>query len=178
MANLFTNVLATIILLSGMFLMVLIMHLMLKYRDHTVKLPVDREQLQRIPAYGLQRISFKASQLHFPLWLQSKAIAQATRQAILAAQRVSHWLTKAVGQTISNKASASPLLVFPGWYVSSHNFQQPNAATVPVICNKALNHKLLVKTIPALRTQALNQQIDAIVYQAAQRCLNKSGIGK
>ncbi|RPA55646.1 hypothetical protein EGC79_04100 [Shewanella vesiculosa] len=175
MANLFTNVLATIILLSGMFLMVLIMHLMLKYRDHTVKLPVDREQLQRIPAYGLQRISFKASQLHFPLWLQSKAIAQATRQAILAAQRVSHWLTKAVGQTI---ASASPLLAFPGWYVSSHNFQQPNAATVPVICNKELNHKQLVKTIPAVRTQALNQQIDAIVYQAAQRCLNNSEIGK
>jgi hypothetical protein len=55
MTSLFTNVFAIGILLSGMFLMVLIMHLMLKYRDHTVKLPVDREQLLRIPAYGLQQ---------------------------------------------------------------------------------------------------------------------------
>jgi hypothetical protein len=38
MTSLFTNVFAIAVLLSGMFLMVLIMHLMLKYRDHTVKL--------------------------------------------------------------------------------------------------------------------------------------------
>jgi hypothetical protein len=184
MTSLFTNVFAIGILLSGMFLMVLIMHLMLKYRDHTVKLPVDREQLLRIPAYGLQPLSYKDGRLCFPSWTETKPIEQATRQAISNIKLVSQWLTKAIGQAIPNKEFSSPVLVFPGWYVTSHNFQQLNAATLPVICNKELNHKQLVKTIPALRsnkevTQTLpQQQVDAIVYQVAQRCLSKSEVGK
>tara|TARA_R110002126_G_scaffold69922_13_gene176349 strand:- start:3327 stop:4235 length:909 start_codon:yes stop_codon:yes gene_type:complete len=300
MANLFTNVLATIILLSGMFLMVLIMHLMLKYRDHTVKLPVDREQLQRIPAYGLQQqiqdlqfdlvagltmavmvvtfpfayesivkhisdssfpiafapivilglgycghktrknfskltklrlghtaeiataneliglqalgyqvfhdiqadgfnidhlaigingvfaietkgrhkrkrdskttsatqgkdyqLFYKDGRLCFPSWTETKPIEQAERQA----KWVSQWLTKATGQPVF----ASPVLVFPGWYVTSQT-----KPPFPI-----LNHKQLVKTIPAVRTQTLSQQqVDAIVYQVAQRCLSKSDVGK
>lgn len=96
-----------------MFVTLGVMFVLLKHRDRTVKLPVDRDQLKRIQAFGLQRIFFKASQLHFPLWLQSKAIAQATRQAILTAQRVSHWLTKAVGQTISKKHRPAHYLYFP-----------------------------------------------------------------
>jgi hypothetical protein len=276
MTSLFTNVFATIILLSGMFLMVLIMHLMLRYRDHTVKLPVDREQLQRIPAFGLQQqiqdlqfdliagltmavmvvtfpfayesivkhisdssfptafapivivglgycghktwknfskltklrlghtaeiataneliglqalgyqvfhdiqadgfnidhlaigkngvfaietkgrhkrkrdskstsatqgkdyqLFYKDGRLHFPSWTETKPIEQATRQAIPNKEQVSQWLTKATGFSVTSSA----VLVFPGWFVSSHNFQQLNAATVPIICNKELNHK-------------------------------------
>lgn len=38
-----------------MFAIVGVMYGLLKYRDATVKLPVDREQLARIPAYGLQQ---------------------------------------------------------------------------------------------------------------------------
>ncbi|MBB1382094.1 NERD domain-containing protein, partial [Shewanella sp. SR41-2] len=290
MTSLFTNVFATIILLSGMFLMVLIMHLMLRYRDHTVKLPVDREQLQRIPAFGLQQqiqdlqfdliagltmavmvvtfpfayesiikhisdssfptafapivivglgycghktwknfskltklrlghtaeiataneliglqalgyqvfhdiqadgfnidhlaigkngvfaietkgrhkrkrdskstsatqgkdyqLCYKDGRLCFPSWTETKPIEQATRQATW----VSQWLTKATGQQVFS----SPVLVFPGWYVTSQT-----RPPFPI-----LNHKQLVKTIPALRsnkevTQALTQQqVDAIV---------------
>jgi hypothetical protein len=179
MTSLFTNVFAIGILLSGMFLMVLIMHLMLKYRDHTVKLPVDREQLLRIPAYGLQPLSYKDGRLCFPSWTETKPIEQATRQAISNIKLASQWLTKAIGQTIPNKEFSSSVLVFPGWYVTSHNLQQLNATTLPVICNKALNHKQLVKTIQAVRTQALSQQqVDAIVYQVAQRCLSKNEVGK
>jgi hypothetical protein len=300
MTSLFTNVFATIILLSGMFLMVLIMHLMLRYRDHTVKLPVDREQLQRIPAFGLQQqiqdlqfdliagltmavivvtfpfayesivqhisdssfptafapiviiglgyyghktwknfskltklrlghtaeiataneliglqalgyqvfhdiqadgfnidhlaigkngvfaietkgrhkrkrdskstsatqgkdyqLFYKDGHLCFPSWTETKPIEQATRQATW----VSQWLTKATGQQVFS----SPVLVFPGWYVTSQT-----RPPFPI-----LNHKQLVKTIPAARTQALSQQqVDAIVYQVAQRCLSKSKVGK
>jgi hypothetical protein len=300
MTSLFTNVFATIILLSGMFLMVLIMHLMLRYRDHTVKLPVDREQLQRIPAFGLQQqiqdlqfdliagltmavmvvtfpfayesivkhisdssfptafapiviiglgycghktwknfskltklrlghtaeiataneliglqalgyqvfhdiqadgfnidhlaigkngvfaietkgrhkrkrdskstsatqgkdyqLFYKDGRLCFPSWTETKPIEQATRQATW----VSQWLTKATGQQVFS----SPVLVFPGWYVTSQT-----RPPFPI-----LNHKQLVKTIPAVRTQALSQQqVDAIVYQVAQRCLSKSEVGK
>ncbi|MFT6255579.1 MAG: hypothetical protein ACJAT8_000084 [Cellvibrionaceae bacterium] len=300
MTSLFTNVFATIILLSGMFLMVLIMHLMLRYRDHTVKLPVDREQLQRIPAFGLQQqiqdlqfdliagltmavmvvtfpfayesivkhisdssfptafapiviiglgycghktwknfskltklrlghtaeiataneliglqalgyqvfhdiqadgfnidhlaigkngvfaietkgrhkrkrdskstsatqgkdyqLCYKDGRLCFPSWTETKPIEQATRQATW----VSQWLTKATGQQVFS----SPVLVFPGWFVTSQT-----KPPFPI-----LNHKQLVKTIPAVRTQTLTQQqVDAIVYQVAQRCLSKSEVGK
>ncbi|WP_165870958.1 nuclease-related domain-containing protein [Shewanella frigidimarina] len=300
MTSLFTNVFATIILLSGMFLMVLIMHLMLRYRDHTVKLPVDREQLQRIPAFGLQQqiqdlqfdliagltmavmvvtfpfayesivkhisdssfptafapivivglgycghktwknfskltklrlghtaeiataneliglqalgyqvfhdiqadgfnidhlaigkngvfaietkgrhkrkrdskstsatqgkdyqLFYKDGRLCFPSWTETKPIEQATRQATW----VSQWLTKATGQQVFS----SPVLVFPGWYVTSQT-----RPPFPI-----LNHKQLVKTIPAVRTQTLSQQqVDAIVYQVAQRCLSKSEVVK
>jgi hypothetical protein len=299
MTSLFTNVFAIGILLSGMFLMVLIMHLMLKYRDHTVKLPVDREQLLRIPAYGLQQqiqdlqfdllggltmavvvvsfpfatesiqkhitensfpylfaiiavvgliycgrktwktfskltklrlghtaeiataneliglqalgyqvfhdiqadgfnidhlaigkngvfaietkgrhkrkrdskstsatqgkdyqLFYKDGRLCFPSWTETKPIEQAIRQA----KWVSQWLTKATGEQIFS----SPVLVFPGWYVTSQT-----RPPFPI-----LNHKQLVKTIPAVRTQALSQQqVDAIVYQVAQRCLSKSEVG-
>ncbi|PKG78644.1 nuclease [Shewanella sp. Actino-trap-3] len=300
MTSLFTNVFAIGILLSGMFLMVLIMHLMLKYRDYTVKLPVDREQLLRIPAYGLQQqiqdlqfdllggltmavvvvsfpfatesiqkhitensfpylfaiiavvgliycgrktwktfskltklrlghtaeiataneliglqalgyqvfhdiqadgfnidhlaigkngvfaietkgrhkrkrdskstsatqgkdyqLFYKDGRLCFPSWTETKPIEQAIRQA----KWVSQWLTKATGEQIFS----SPVLVFPGWFVTSQT-----RPPFPI-----LNHKQLVKTIPAVRTQALSQQqVDAIVYQVAQRCLSKSEVGK
>jgi hypothetical protein len=300
MTSLFTNVFAIGILLSGMFLMVLIMHLMLKYRDHTVKLPVDREQLLRIPAYGLQQqiqdlqfdllggltmavvvvsfpfatesiqkhitensfpylfaiiavvgliycgrktwktfskltklrlghtaeiataneliglqalgyqvfhdiqadgfnidhlaigkngvfaietkgrhkrkrdskstsatqgkdyqLFYKDGRLCFPSWTETKPIEQATRQA----KWVSQWLTKATGEQIFS----SPVLVFPGWFVTSQT-----RPPFPI-----LNHKQLVKTIPAVRTQALSQQqVDAIVNQVAQRCLSKSEVEK
>jgi hypothetical protein len=304
MTSLFTNVFAIGILLSGMFLMVLIMHLMLKYRDHTVKLPVDREQLLRIPAYGLQQqiqdlqfdllggltmavvvvsfpfatesiqkhitensfpylfaiiavvgliycgrktwktfskrtklrlghtaeiataneliglqalgyqvfhdiqadgfnidhlaigkngvfaietkgrhkrhkdnknggkdfqLFYKDGRLCFPSWSETKPIEQATRQAISNIKLVSQWLTKAIGQTIPNKEFSSPVLVFPGWFVTSQT-----RPPFPI-----LNHKQLVKTIPAVQTQALSQQqVDAIVYQVAQRCLSKQEVGK
>ncbi|WP_351124462.1 nuclease-related domain-containing protein [Shewanella sp. T24-MNA-CIBAN-0130] len=300
MTSLFTNVFAIGILLSGMFLMIGIMFLLLKYRDHTVKLPVDREQLLRIPAFGLQQqiqelqfdllggltmavvvvsfpfatesiqkhiteksfpylfaivavigliycgrktwktfskltklrlghtaeiataneliglqalgyqvfhdiqadgfnidhlaigkngvfaietkgrhkrkrdskatsatkgkdyqLCYKDGRLCFPSWTETKPIEQATRQATW----VSQWLTKATGQPVF----ASPVLVFPGWYVTSQT-----RPPFPI-----LNHKQLVKTIPAVRTQALTQQqVDAIVYQVAQRCLSKSEVGK
>lgn len=43
------------ILLSALLVTVGVMYVLLKHRDATVKLPVDREQLARIPAYGLQQ---------------------------------------------------------------------------------------------------------------------------
>jgi hypothetical protein len=183
MTSLFTNVFAIGILLSGMFTssmsrMVGIMSLRskseLKYRDHTVKLPVDREQLILIPAFGLLPLCFKGSSLYLPSKIQIKPIEQATQQAISHIKSVSQWLTKAIGQANPNKESASPVLVFPSWYVTSQT-----RPPFSLIYNKELNHKQLVKTIPAVRTQALSQQqVDAIVYQVAQRCLSKSEVGK
>ncbi|MGX9463059.1 nuclease-related domain-containing protein [Shewanella sp. A14] len=55
MTSLFTNLFAVAILLSGILLIAVLMKVMLKYREYTVKLPVDRDQLQRIPAFGLQQ---------------------------------------------------------------------------------------------------------------------------
>ncbi|MGI1986327.1 nuclease-related domain-containing protein [Shewanella glacialipiscicola] len=49
------SMLSVAIILSSMFATVGIMYGLLKYRDATIKLPVDREQLARIPAYGLQQ---------------------------------------------------------------------------------------------------------------------------
>lgn len=43
------------ILLSGFVITIGVMYTLLKHRDATVTLPVDREQLTRIPAYGLQK---------------------------------------------------------------------------------------------------------------------------
>lgn len=300
MTELSTSIIATAILVSGIYLMALMMHLLLKYRDYTVKLPVDREQLLRIPAFGLQnqiqdlqmdliscmtmavmvicfplayesiqthinqntfpytlafiaiiglsycgyktwktftkltklrlghtaeiataneliglqalgyqifhdiqaggfnidhlaigkngvfaietkgrhkrhkdhtqpnqnggkgyQLFYKDDRLHFPSWTETKPLEQATRQA----KWVSQWLSKATGQPVF----ASPVLVFPGWFVT--NQTKP---PFPII-----SHKFLVGTIPKQQTQTLNQQqVDAIVYQVAQRCLSKSEVGK
>jgi hypothetical protein len=107
------------------------------------------------------QVAYKDGRLCFPSWTETKPLEQATRQA----QWVSQWLTKATGQQIST----SPVLVFPGWYVTSQT-----KPPFPI-----LNHKQLVKTIPKISTQTLSQQqVDAIVYQVAQRCLSKSEVGK
>ena len=104
---------------------------------------------------------YKDGRLHFPSWVETKPLEQATRQA----KWVSQWLTKATGEQIFS----SPVLVFPGWYVTSQT-----RPPFPII-----NHKQLVKTLPSVRTQSLSQQqVDAIVYQVAQRCLSKSEVGK
>ncbi|MFB2640983.1 nuclease-related domain-containing protein [Shewanella bicestrii] len=55
MANFTNGLLAYGILLSGFIITVGVMYALLKHRDATVTLPVDREQLTRIPAYGLQK---------------------------------------------------------------------------------------------------------------------------
>lgn len=107
------------------------------------------------------QLFYKDGRLCFPSWTETKPIEQAERQA----KWVSQWLTKATGQQVFS----SPVLVFPGWYVTSQT-----RPPFPI-----LNHKQLVKTIPAVRTQTLSQQqVDAIVYQVAQRCLSKSEVGK
>lgn len=107
------------------------------------------------------QLFYKDGRLCFPSWTETKPIEQAIRQA----KWVSQWLTKATGEQIFS----SPVLVFPGWFVTSQT-----RPPFPI-----LNHKQLVKTIPAVRTQALSQQqVDAIVYQVAQRCLSKSEVGK
>ncbi len=55
MTDFSNSMLSVAIILSSMFATVGVMYGLLKYRDATVKLPVDREQLARIPAYGLQQ---------------------------------------------------------------------------------------------------------------------------
>ncbi|WP_207953684.1 nuclease-related domain-containing protein [Shewanella decolorationis] len=55
MADFTNNLLSIVIILSSMFVTIGVMYALLKYRDATVTLPVDREQLSRIPAYGLQK---------------------------------------------------------------------------------------------------------------------------
>lgn len=107
------------------------------------------------------QVFYKDGRLNFPSWTETKPIEQAERQA----KWVSQWLTKATGTPVSS----TPVLVFPGWYVTSQS-----KPPFPIV-----NHKQLVGTIPTLRTQALTQQqIDTIVYQVAQRCLSKSEVGK
>ncbi|MBT1444859.1 NERD domain-containing protein [Shewanella sp. JM162201] len=54
MPDVISSSLAVIILSSGMFAVLLPLMLMVWYRDKTVKLPIDREQLLRLPGYGLQ----------------------------------------------------------------------------------------------------------------------------
>ena len=103
----------------------------------------------------------KDGRLNFPSWTETKPIEQAERQA----KWVSQWLTKATGSPVA----ATPALVFPGWYVTSQS-----KPPFPIV-----NHKQLVGTIPKLKTQDLTQQqVDAIVYQVAQRCMSKSETGK
>ncbi|MCU8038506.1 nuclease-related domain-containing protein [Shewanella oncorhynchi] len=111
------------------------------------------------------QVFYKDGRLNFPSWTETKPIEQALRQALLLRERVSQWLTKATGTPVSS----TPVLVFPGWYVTSQS-----KPPFPI-----LNHKQLVGTIPTLRTQALTQQqVDTIIYQVAQRCLSKSEVGK
>jgi hypothetical protein len=107
------------------------------------------------------QVVYKDGRLHFPSWKETKPLEQATRQAAW----VSQWLTKSTGSPVTS----TPILVFPGWFVT--NQTKP---PFPII-----SHKLLVKTIPKISTQTLSQQqVDAIVYQVAQRCLSKSEAGK
>lgn len=106
------------------------------------------------------QLFYKDGRLHFPSWTETKPIEQAERQA----KWVSQWLTSATGQQIFS----SPILVFPGWYVTSQT-----KPPFPII-----NHKQLIKALPTVRTQTLSQQqVDAIVYQVAQRCLSKTETG-
>ncbi len=108
----------------------------------------------------------KHGRLNFPSWTETKPIEQAQRQALLFKERVSQWLTKATGTPVA----ATPVLVFPGWYITSQS-----KPPFPHICYKELNHKQLVGTIPKLKTQDLTQQqVDTIIYQVAQRCLSKN----
>lgn len=103
------------------------------------------------------QVFYKDGRLNFPSWTETKPIEQAERQA----KWVSQWLTKASGTPVSS----TPVLVFPGWYVTSQS-----KPPFPIV-----NHKQLVGTIPTLRTQALTQQqVEQIIYQVAQRCLSKS----
>lgn len=107
------------------------------------------------------QVFYKDGRLNFPSWTETKPIEQAERQA----KWVSQWLTKATGAPVSS----TPVLVFPGWYVTSQS-----KPPLPI-----LNHKQLVGTIPKLKTQDLTQQqVDTIIYQVAQRCLSKSEVGK
>ncbi|QYK08585.1 nuclease-related domain-containing protein [Shewanella mangrovisoli] len=55
MANFGSNLLSVVIILSSLFVGAGVLHVFLRYRDATLTLPVDREQLTRIPAYGLQK---------------------------------------------------------------------------------------------------------------------------
>ncbi|TVL21556.1 nuclease [Shewanella xiamenensis] len=55
MADFTNGLLSYGILLSGFIVTLGVMYALLKHRDTTVTLPVDREQLTRIPAYGLQK---------------------------------------------------------------------------------------------------------------------------
>ncbi|WP_434927110.1 nuclease-related domain-containing protein [Shewanella sp. HL-SH2] len=50
-----SGILSVGILLSSMFVTLGVMYVLLKHRHATVKLPVDRDQLIRIPAFGLQQ---------------------------------------------------------------------------------------------------------------------------
>lgn len=107
------------------------------------------------------QVFYKDGRLNFPSWTETKPIEQAERQS----KWVSQWLTKATGTPVSS----TPVLVFPGWYVTSQS-----KPPFPI-----LNHKQLIGTIPKLKTQDLTQQqVDTIIYQVAQRCLSKSEIGK
>lgn len=106
-------------------------------------------------------VFYKDGRLNFPSWTETKPIEQAERQS----KWVSQWLTKATGAPVSS----TPVLVFPGWYVTSQS-----KPPFPIV-----NHKQLVGTIPKLKTQDLTQQqVDSIIYQVAQRCLSKSEVGK
>ncbi|MEL4277240.1 nuclease-related domain-containing protein [Shewanella xiamenensis] len=55
MADFGSNLLSVVIILSSVFVGAGVLHVFLRYRDATLTLPVDREQLTRIPAYGLQK---------------------------------------------------------------------------------------------------------------------------
>ena len=107
------------------------------------------------------QVFYRDGHLCFPSWHETKPIEQAARQA----KWVGQWLTKAVGLSIT----PMPVLVFPGWFVT--NQSKP---PFPI-----LNHKQLVKTLPSVNSQTFTQQqVDAIVYQVAQRCLSKSEVGR
>lgn len=54
MSEFVIQTLSVCFLLSGMAVVLSVMWLMLWYRDRTVRLPIDRDKLQRIPALGLQ----------------------------------------------------------------------------------------------------------------------------
>jgi len=101
------------------------------------------------------QLFFKDNRLTFPSWTETKPLEQASRQA----KWVGEWLTKSVGLPVN----PLPVLVFPGWFVTSQS-----KPPFPI-----MNHKQLVKAIPTLRAQVFSQeQVNAIVYQVAQRCLS------
>lgn len=58
MADFGSNLLSVVIILSSLFVGAGVLHVFLKYRDATLTLPVDREQLIRIPAYVLCTLVF------------------------------------------------------------------------------------------------------------------------
>ncbi|MCK7629066.1 hypothetical protein MZ018_01860 [Shewanella sp. JNE10-2] len=114
---------------------------------------------------GVMYARSKDGRLNFLSWIETNPIEQAERLALFLREGISQWLTKATGTPVSS----TPVLVFPGWYVTSQS-----KPPFPHLCYKELNHKQLVDTIPTLRTQAFTQQqVEQIIYQVAQRCLSK-----
>lgn len=97
------------------------------------------------------KILIKEGELHFPNWIEKRAVAQAERQS----KSVSNWIQEATGQSIVS----SPILVFPGWYIER---QSRSPITI-------LNHKELCGTIPRLHGMNISPQLQAqIAYQVRQ----------
>ncbi|MEH6733759.1 MAG: hypothetical protein V7690_03860 [Shewanella sp.] len=92
MTSFISSLLSVGILLSSMFVTLGVMFVLLKHRDRTVKLPVDREQLQRIPAFGLLPLYFKDDRLCFSSWSRIKSLELTTTQAISNIKLVSQSL--------------------------------------------------------------------------------------
>lgn len=94
------------------------------------------------------------NQLRFPKWTETKPLEQTVRQA----KWVSQWLSSSTMFDVT----AKPVLVLPGWYIKLQS-----KPPFPIV-----NHKQLAKVLPSFGNNRLTaEQINAICWQVAQRCI-------
>jgi hypothetical protein len=95
----------------------------------------------------------ESRRLRFPKFTDERFIEQAERQARWCAE----WLTRAVGTHIE----VTPVLCFPGWYITYGKQPTP----FPIVTSKAIGSALMRRHSTPLEAQLVRQ----IVYQVEQR---------
>lgn len=98
------------------------------------------------------RVVYDGRALNFPGWVETKPLAQASRQAIW----LSKWLTSAVGEQVAAKA----VLAFPGWFV-----ERKNRGDVLLISGREAPSILKAKHVTLSDTL-----LKRIEHQLEQRC--------
>lgn len=111
-----------------------------------------RAELKRGKGPGDTKVIYDGQHLRFPLWVETRCLDRARRQA--------QWLSRWLGSTVGEAVMVYPLLVLPGWLVNRRKW-----GDVVLVSEK--DYEFLTTLCVRLLSDAL---IERISQQIEQRC--------